>query len=378
MVVVPAEQLHQLGVNEELLFAEGHFAQNAQLHQLFQVARGGLPVGDAFVHDVADAAIGLLEDHVHQFAGIDFGQAAAHMVGGVLGQCADGSDFVGGPAGGFFDGAQHVQHPGFPSLVACDFQQQAVVIRLVGDDVPAQVEDGQMQQLFLNQVEDVDHPAGAAVAVGEGVDGLELVVAHGHADEWVQLRLVVKEPLPVGQQVTQAGFTIGWGVDDFARAVIGELGTGRPTNVHVCTLQGAADVHGGGGAEGFGLEGVKALVQGRSVPKCLFGGVVGLAIALYMLKKLVGGGDDVFDFRAVLGFEQRNGVDEHRLVGDQLRGLFELGQCGSRGNAGPQYRLALQFVGGRQGWQVVVWRVWGPQGGDGLIHVQIILIFRHV
>jgi hypothetical protein len=97
-----------------------------------------------------------------------------------------------------------------------------------------------------------------------------------------------------------------------------------------------------------------------------------------MLKKLVGGGDDVFDFRAVLGFEQRNGVDEHRLVGDQLRGLFELGQCGSRGNAGPQYRLALQFVGGRQGWQVVVWRVWGPQGGDGLIHVQIILIFRHV
>jgi hypothetical protein len=88
----------------------------------------------------------------------------------------------------------------------------------------AQVEDGQVQQLFLNQVEDVDHPAGAAVAVGEGVDGLELVVAHGHADEWVQLGLVVKEALPVGQHVAQAGFAIGRGVDHLARAVIGELG----------------------------------------------------------------------------------------------------------------------------------------------------------
>ena len=38
LVVVPAEQLHQLGVNEELLFAERHFAQNAQLHQLLQIA----------------------------------------------------------------------------------------------------------------------------------------------------------------------------------------------------------------------------------------------------------------------------------------------------------------------------------------------------
>jgi hypothetical protein len=138
---------------------------------------------------------------------------------------------------------------GFPSLVARDFQQQAVVVRLVGDDVAAQVEDGQIQQLFLNEVEDVEHPAGAAVAVGEGVDGLELVVAHGHADQWVQLGLVVQKALPVGQHVAQAGFAIGRGVDHLARAVIGELGTGRATDVHVHTLQGAADVHGGGGAQ---------------------------------------------------------------------------------------------------------------------------------
>jgi hypothetical protein len=38
LVVVPAEQLHQLGVNEELLFAERHFAQHAQGGKVVQVA----------------------------------------------------------------------------------------------------------------------------------------------------------------------------------------------------------------------------------------------------------------------------------------------------------------------------------------------------
>ena len=38
LVVVPAEQLHQLGVNEELLFAKRHFAQHAQGRKVVQVA----------------------------------------------------------------------------------------------------------------------------------------------------------------------------------------------------------------------------------------------------------------------------------------------------------------------------------------------------
>ena len=65
LVVVAAEQLHQLGVYEELFLAERHFAQNAQGSQVVQVARSGLALCDAFVHQVADAAIGLFKDHVH-------------------------------------------------------------------------------------------------------------------------------------------------------------------------------------------------------------------------------------------------------------------------------------------------------------------------
>jgi hypothetical protein len=129
----------------------------------------------------------------------------------------------------------------------------------------AEVQDGQVQQLFLNEVEDVEHAAGAAVAVGERVDGFELVVAHGHADQRVQLGLVVQKALPVGQHVAQAGFAFGRGVDHLAGAVVGELGARGAADVHVHALEGAADVHGGGGAQRPGLERLKALVQRGAV-----------------------------------------------------------------------------------------------------------------
>ncbi len=38
LIVVPAQQLHQLGMNEQLLFAERHFAQHAQVSQVMQIA----------------------------------------------------------------------------------------------------------------------------------------------------------------------------------------------------------------------------------------------------------------------------------------------------------------------------------------------------
>jgi hypothetical protein len=83
------------------------------------------------------------------------------------------------------------------------------------------------------------------------------------------------------------------------------------------------------------------MVQCGSVTQGFFGGVIGLPITIHVLKQLVGGGDDVLDFRAVFGFQQRNSVDEHRLVGDQLGGLFQLGQCNAGRNAGTQHNFAF-------------------------------------
>lgn len=45
----------------------------------------------------------------------------------------------------------------------------------MGEHMAAEVQDGLVQQLFLDKVEDVEH---ATIAVGERVDGFELVVAH--------------------------------------------------------------------------------------------------------------------------------------------------------------------------------------------------------
>jgi hypothetical protein len=115
--------------------------------------------------------------------------------------------------------------------------------------VAAQVQDRQVQQPLLNQEEDVDDAAGAPIAIDEGVDGLELVVAHGHADQRVQLGLLVQKALPVGQHVAQARFALGRGVDHLARAVIDQLGARGSADVQVHALQGAADIHRGGGAE---------------------------------------------------------------------------------------------------------------------------------
>ena len=56
----------------------------------------------------------------------------------------------------------------------------------------AEVEDRLLEEAVLDQEQRVDHAAGTAVAVEERMDGLELVVAHGQADERVD-RVVMDE-----------------------------------------------------------------------------------------------------------------------------------------------------------------------------------------
>ena len=55
-------------------------------------------------------------------------------------------------------------------------------------------EDGNLRQLPLAQVEQVDQPSGPAVAVGDRVYRLELVGAGGHAHQRVRFVVFVHEP----------------------------------------------------------------------------------------------------------------------------------------------------------------------------------------
>jgi hypothetical protein len=47
------------------------------------------------------------------------------------------------------------------------------------------------------------------------------------------------------------------------------------------------------------------------------------------LGALVDGGDDAVDLRAALSFQQREGVDQHRLAGDMRGSLLRFGQGGA-------------------------------------------------
>jgi hypothetical protein len=66
-------------------------------------------------------------------------------------------------------------------------------------DVEREVKDRLVQQALLHQQQEVEYPSGTAVAVEKWVDGLELVMRHGHADQWIDLDVLVDEALPVGQ-----------------------------------------------------------------------------------------------------------------------------------------------------------------------------------
>ena len=122
-------------------------------------------------------------------------------------QLADGVDLGAGPARGVGNCIQHVGHPFDPGAVAGDGQQQAVVVGLALDDVARQVQHRMVQQFLLYQHQQVEHAAGAAVAVGEGMDGLELVVRHRHADQRIDIALLMDEALPVGELVAQQYLT---------------------------------------------------------------------------------------------------------------------------------------------------------------------------
>lgn len=73
-----------------------------------------------------------------------------------------------------------------------------------------------------------------------------------------------------------------------------------------------------------------------------------MGIALSVPEQPIGSGHDVLDLGAVFRFQQRDRVDQHGLVGNQLCRLLQLGQRRPRWDAGLEHRLALQVLVWRQ------------------------------
>lgn len=354
LVAVAAEELHQLGMDEQFFPSRLPFLQDVDGGQFLEVVGGRLALGDVLFDQIGNAAVGLLENDIDQFAAVNFGLPFPDVAGRVFRQAADGADFGGGPSRCFFDGLQHEEYPGFPGAVPCNVQQEPVVVGLVGDDMAAQVKDGEAEQVLLDQVEDVDDAPGAAVAVAERVDGLELVMGNGHAYERVDVVLVVQKIFPVGEQFAQPGFAFRRRVDGFAGTVVGQPGAGRAPDVHIDTLGRTANLDCRSRTERALGEGAKASVERGTVAQGFLGGRIGLAVSVGKLEKFVRAGDDVFDFRAVPGFKQGNGVDEHILIGNQLGCLLEFGQRRTGGNAAFEYGSGFDLLSWGKVWQRVV------------------------
>ena len=148
-------------------------------------------------------------------------------------------------------------------------------------------------------------------------------MANGHAHQWVQVSLVLQETLPVSEHVTQAIFSLRWGVDDLASAVIGQLGTRHPAYIHVHALKRATNFDCCASGEWALGQRPVAMIQSLAVAQGFVSRRVCMVVAILgMLEEQIRGGDDTFDLRAVLGFQQWDGIDQHLLVRDQLRRLF--------------------------------------------------------
>ena len=64
-----------------------------------------------------------------------------------------------------------------------DPTEQPIVVAARPQDVPTEVERGQIEQAILDEAQDIEDAAGATVAVLERMDRFELVVQDGHPNE---------------------------------------------------------------------------------------------------------------------------------------------------------------------------------------------------
>jgi hypothetical protein len=239
--------------------------------------------------------------------------------------------------------------------------------------VAAEVEDRQREQALLDEEQAVQDAAGAAVAVGEGMDRLELVMRDRHAHERIERFLLVKKALPIGEELSQQRLAFGRGVHHDAGGAPGERGTRGFAHGHFGAFDARADRLGGARRERMRLQRAHALEKRASIAQRLLGRGVGAAVGLQVLEELVGRGDDVLDFGARPRLQHRQGIDEHRRIGNQPRGLLQLGERRARGHAALQNGLRLELRLGRQLRQLVPRPVGAPPS-----HVLKIDFLRHV
>ena len=226
---------------------------------------------------------------------------------------------------------------------------------------------------LVDEIEQVQHASGSAVAVDKRMDRLELIMHDRKPDQWVDLLDLVNVALPIGQFAPENVLSLRRRVDDLVGCIVYQRRSRRVANIQLHSLDRSTDFDSDGGRNRPSLQHLETTVQGGAVAQGLFGGrvrstrrVVGVA------EQPVRRRDDVFDLGTRLRFEQGDRVDQHRLVRDEIPGDAELRQCRARGNATPKNGLGLGF---RSRWQVRE-VIEGTTGIEG--HVDVSSSCRHI
>ncbi len=187
---------------------------------------------------------------------------------------------------------------------------------------------GRSVSFLLGQVHGVDEPAGSAVAVGERVYRLELVVACGHSDQRVDAAPVVHEAPQLVEHASDARLPGGRRVDDSARS--GDDGPAFAADRHSVALRVRARSGGRCGSGRLARAPFVRVDDAAVVPQG-FGGVgVGVVRPSQVADHLGHGGDDVLDGGARLRLDHRQDVQQRLAVAELRRGVAQCVQRGPR------------------------------------------------
>ena len=151
-------------------------------------------------------------------------------------------------------------------------------------------------------------------------------MADRHPNEWIERLFVVHEALPVSQHCSQLWLAFGRRVHNGSRHVVLQLRARRLAHGHIHAFDRAANHLSGHGCNGPLFDGDVTGRQGSPIPQCLQRGAIGSLAIIGKLEELIGGGDNVLDLRACLGFQEWKRVDQHGRIWEQLGTLPELRQ----------------------------------------------------
>ena len=150
---------------------------------------------------------------------------------------------------------------------------------------------------------------------------------------------------------------MGRRVDDLAGRAISQDRPRLGADVRIGTLDHPANLgrHASRNRQSSLLQQVEAVEHRVAAAQGLLGRGIGLPLrTISEPEEAIGGRDDVLDLGAGLGLEQRNRVEQHRLVGDQLARDAQLGQRRVGADASSENLLCLHLSGRRQVRQLVM------------------------